>query len=362
VKLLEADQAAAPEAATQAPPEQPPPSAPEGGTLCKSCGAPMEPEQDWCLNCGTAAPGRLGERPGWRAATTVIGLTLALVLGAVGAGYTALTHDDSKQATTAPPAAQAAIPPAVTPPPAATTTPPPAASAETPPPPPTSTTTPKSSLPKVTPPATSSTPTTPVIPVTPTPTTSTPSTSTPSTPPTSTPSTSTPSTSTPSTSTPSTSTPTTTIPAPAPIKLGDDAAEAYDPYTQAAASGEPAKALDGDGSTSWYVDPKNPASPNTGFLVDLGSLRGIREVQIATPTPGFRIEIYANDEATPPPSITDTRWSHIKDVSKVGSEDDGTQKLVLGAGTSKYRNLLLWFTGPPTEGSRIRLTGLDLLG
>ena len=44
----------------------------------------MAPEQDWCLNCGTAAPGRLGERPGWRAASTVIVLALLLVLGAAG--------------------------------------------------------------------------------------------------------------------------------------------------------------------------------------------------------------------------------------------------------------------------------------
>jgi hypothetical protein len=39
----------------------------------------MAQEQDWCLSCGTAAPGRLGERPGWRAALTVLGATLALV-------------------------------------------------------------------------------------------------------------------------------------------------------------------------------------------------------------------------------------------------------------------------------------------
>ncbi|HWH66167.1 MAG TPA: hypothetical protein VNS99_08705, partial [Gaiellales bacterium] len=73
MKLLEAEPVLAPEAAPEAPPQSPPEqpaSPPEATEACRTCGAPMEPGQDWCLNCGTAATGRLGERPGWRAATT----------------------------------------------------------------------------------------------------------------------------------------------------------------------------------------------------------------------------------------------------------------------------------------------------
>ncbi|HSS56789.1 MAG TPA: hypothetical protein VLK59_02185, partial [Solirubrobacteraceae bacterium] len=99
----------------------------------------MEAGQDWCLNCGTAAPGRLGERPGWRAATTVIALALLLVLGAVGAGYAALTGDSQPQQTAstpppaaAPPAAAQVAPPAATTQPPAATTQPPAATSTTP--------------------------------------------------------------------------------------------------------------------------------------------------------------------------------------------------------------------------------------
>src|SRR4051794_41913592 len=54
---------APPEPPVEAPPEHAPPE-PELRT-CKSCGATMEPGQDWCLACGTAA-GRLGGRPGGR--------------------------------------------------------------------------------------------------------------------------------------------------------------------------------------------------------------------------------------------------------------------------------------------------------
>src|SRR5205814_10502010 len=75
-------------------PTEPSPDAPAGAPRsCEHCGAAMAAGQDWCLECGTAAPGRLGRRPGMRAATTVVGLTLALVAGAVTAGYAAISGD-----------------------------------------------------------------------------------------------------------------------------------------------------------------------------------------------------------------------------------------------------------------------------
>jgi hypothetical protein len=309
----------------------------------------MEADQDWCLNCGTAAPGSLGERPGWRAASTVIALALLLVLGAIGAGYAALTGDSTpqQQASTPPPAATA--------PPAAQTTPPattPPATGqgdgEAQPTTPTQTAKPQK-LPKVKAPSSGSTQGSPV---TPTPPASAPSTGT--------------GTGT-GTTPPATSTPGTTPTEPADtgpqaIDLNGDAGTVYDPYSRVKASGETTRALDGDTTTSWYVDPKDPAQIAVGYAVDLGKLQGVRQIELQTPTPGFRVEIYATDETELPPNILDTRWSHIKDVSNVGAKDDGKQKIVLGAGTTKYRNVLLWFTQPPTDAPRLRLTELKLLG
>lgn len=305
----------------------------------------MEADQDWCLNCGTAAAGSLGERPGWRAASTVIALALLLVLGAVGASYAALTGDAQKPAppAAAAPQTQAQVtPPPATTPPAATTTPPAATTAPA--------TTPKT-LPKVKTPTTGAAQGSPVTPTpTPTPTTSTPTTSTPS------------ATAT-GTTTPTTGT--TTTPAdtgPKPIEVNGDAGTIYDPYGRVTASGETTRALDGDTTTSWYVDSKDPQEVAVGYAVDLGKLQGIREIKLQTPTAGFRVEVYATDETKLPPDILDTRWSHIKDVSNVGAKDDGKQRIVLGAGTTKYRNVLLWFTQPPTDGPRLRITELNLLG
>jgi hypothetical protein len=355
MKLLELQ----PEVAPGAPPEPPEdapreePQADPGARTCKSCGAGLEPGQDWCLACGTAA-GPLVERPGRRSVLTVLGLTLVLVAGAVGASYAALRSDAA-----APPAgstAVAQVPPAATtaPPPAATTTPP-ATTPTTP-----STGTGSSTLPKVQVPSTKTptaapTPATPATPATPRATTP-PATSTP----TPTPTTTTP----PSTSGgggQTTSTPTTTTPAaPVAIDLDASAASVYDPYRRATALGVPGKALDGNGGTSWYVDPSPGANVAIGYVVNLGEQRGIKSVDITTPTPGFKVEVYATDEATPPPAITDTRWAHITDKANVG--DGGKSHVVLGGGTSKYRTLLLWITDPPSDGTRVRISELKVFG
>jgi hypothetical protein len=342
VKLLEAEPAVAPHVAPEAPreaPQEQPPTKPEAVRTCASCGSPMEPDQDWCLNCGTAASGSLGQRPGWRAASTVIALTLVLVLGAIAASYAAITSDDGKKPAAAAPAPAAAQQQAQATPPATT---PPAASTPTQSTPTQSTPTTPNKLPKVKTPKSNSTGAAPITPTTSTPTTPTPTQTNTTTPP---------------------STSTDQQPAgPQPIQLAGDAGKAYDPYGKSKASGEAERAIDDDPATSWYIDLKDPAQLGLGYAIDLGKLQGIREIELETPTPGFRIEVYATDETELPPDILDTRWSHITNVSDVGTKDDGKQKIVLGAGTTKYRNLLLWFTEPPTDGARIRLTEVKPLG
>src|SRR5687767_4420909 len=88
-------------------PDAPAPEAPAPVERpCTTCGAALEPEQDWCLECGSAQPGRLGDRAGWRAALTVIGATALLATGAGAAAYAALDSEATRDATAqAPPAA-----------------------------------------------------------------------------------------------------------------------------------------------------------------------------------------------------------------------------------------------------------------
>lgn len=341
---------------------------------CDACGAAMAAGQDWCLECGTAAPGRLGARPGMRAAATVVSLTLALVGGAVAASYAALS-DDSQQAANAPappsgdPVAQA--PPGTIQSPA-----------------------PSDALPPVTPPAgATTTPTIPTIPSTTTPTVP----KIPSIPnfPTQTPSTSSPTVTVPKVTTPTTTTPstdndgdsdsnsgdgdttttpkTTTTPErqdPQPISLAADAASAYDPSKRATAKGDPKLAIDDKPSTSWTVSTADGSKDMaTGIVIDLKSKVGVRVIEIATSTPGFRAEIYAADSDELPPDILDTRWAHITDRSKVDQQSskdrnkagDGKERIVLGGGSAKYRYVLLWVTTPPSGGPTVKVSELDLL-
>jgi hypothetical protein len=363
VKLLEAQ----PEVTPGTPPEPPGETPQESAATepaarsCTSCGAALAPDQDWCLACGHAAA-PLAERAGWRAAMTVLGITLALLAGAVAASYAALSDDPGAgTATTAAPVVAAAPPAATTAPPAATGTTP------------TTTTTTgsgASKLPKVVVPSTSSSGATPRTASTSS--SATPRATSPSPVPAPAPSsgsggTSSGSGSSGSSGSPSqgTGTGTTTTPAPSPsaqIDIAGEQASIYDPYHRAANSGDPGRAVDGDAGTSWFVEPP-PGSQqvNAGFAIDLARSRGVRSIDITTLTPGFKVEVYATDELTPPPSILDARWAHITDKSDVGGSG-ATEHIVLGAGTSKYRTVLLWITKPPSDGTRVRISELELVG
>jgi hypothetical protein len=62
-------------------PAGPAPSPVPGGESCPLCGAPLHPEQEWCLNCGAAARTRLAASPGWRGPIIALMVVLVLSLG-----------------------------------------------------------------------------------------------------------------------------------------------------------------------------------------------------------------------------------------------------------------------------------------
>jgi hypothetical protein len=342
--------------ADSAPAEAPVEAPPEAPT-CPKCSAPLADGQDWCLNCGEAqSGGRRLALPGKRATATVLALTTVLVGGAVAASYAALSDDSATPAGTPTQLAQVPAPSATAP--------------ATPVVPDPSTAIPSSSAPADTSPAPSDTATlpdagsTPDVPApssTPTDSSSLPDTSSSST------STSTgTSTGTSTTKDSTADTRTSTTPAvtdPVAIKLADDAGALYDPYKRDTAAGDPTKAFDGDPNTSFPVTVAAGSTQiGAGLAVALPKLEGVREIDLTTKTPGFKIEIYATDEADVPPDVLDTRWAHLKDVTGVGTDTDGKEIVNLGAGTTKYRHVLLWFTAPPADGSTVRVSELKILG
>jgi len=343
---------------------------------CEACGAGMAAGQDWCLECGTAARGRLGARPGWRAAFTVVAAVLLLVFGAGIAGYAALTSDSERTAaapsagngnpiiaqapTTTPPAVTSASPETITPGVTGPGTVPPTVGNNNP------TTSQSQPLPGQIP-GSVQTPARPgaklpVIP--PTRPVTPPANQTFTPPPTVT---GTPSATSPATSTPSTSTPSTAKPAavgPQVIDLKSDAAKTYDPATRAGAEiGPAANAVDGKAHTVWDVVVPADGNPiGVGLMVDLPTAYTLQSLRIATDTPGFGVELYgAVDAKELPVDILDKRWQHLTDVKSV--QDDAPISLKGKGDAAKFQRFLVWVTKPgePTD-PRVAIGELTLRG
>jgi hypothetical protein len=80
---------------------------------CPHCGAPMAPEQDWCLECGTAVTTRVVPPPSW-GLPVAVGLGALALLAAVVVVTLNLLSDDAKQAASNPAKPAAAVAPART--------------------------------------------------------------------------------------------------------------------------------------------------------------------------------------------------------------------------------------------------------
>lgn len=295
--------------------------APDPG-VCPTCGSPLQRGQDWCLDCGTAAPGRLGGRPqGWRAAFVLITATLLLVGGAVVASYAALSGDSERDADR--PAAGSGAPIVADVPPASAT--PPTAPAQ-----PTGPGTAQQTTP-VTPPNAGrpqsgvgrAAPATPPTPAQPSPSPS------------------------PSPA-PSTPSPQPAAPKPVDIKLAADAARTYDPYARPGAEfGAAKKATDGSAETVWDVTyPADNQSARVGLVVDLGGVYDLDSLKVSTPTPGFAVEVYGTQNASTPTDILDKRWTNL--VAKKGVAD-GQSIALKGKSDKRFRRIVLWFTAPADQ-------------
>jgi hypothetical protein len=300
---------------------------------CTNCSAPLAGGQDWCLECGAAQPGRLGGRPGWRAALTVIGVTTVLVGGAGAAAYAALSSDAQRDATAqAPPTAapQVAQPPVITAAPESTIETTPTTPTTAP-----SVTTPGSDGADVPAPGGSddapATPVTPVTPVTP---------ATPVTPPSNDPTT---------TTTTGTTTTTETTPDVVAIDLAGDAANPYDPYDRVkdADKDDSDDAIDGNDGTAYEIPVAGDGSVNVGVTVRLSSPQQLSKVLLTTDTPGFTVELYATTSKEQPKDVIDDRWDHIANKSDVGNE--ATLNFKKEFKDKKYRRVLLWFTKQPAD-------------
>lgn len=300
---------------------------PANATTCSSCGAKLAEGQDWCLECGTAAPGRLSRRPGGRVALTTVAITLALTTGAVAASYAALSNAPIQKGAVRYPYVVAQQTQPVAPEPTTTAAKKSKPKKEKSEPKPAkakvATKSPDSSSKK---PEKSEEPPEPTL-----------------------------------------------------IKIPQGAGALYDPSTRALFSDndphDPLAAYDDDEESSWAVTSNGEGDLLLGYVVDLKKAQPVQRLELLTDTPGFKAEIYAANDNELPPDVSDSRWAHLKDRDDVdgtskekGEPGDGKERITLSDGSQKYRYVLIWFSTPaptvaPDPPSRtVRLFDLKLYG
>jgi hypothetical protein len=282
----------------------------------------MEPNQDWCLQCGAGAPESLaGSRIGWGSPAILLLATLALVLGAAAASYAAWGKSAGAGAPVRVSVAQAptaTVPPAPSTPASTTTT--------------TTTTPPVAKLPKtpVKPPKI------PLTAVTPKATTKTTTTTT-------------------TTTSEQTTTTTTTTgeSLPEPILLDTNAASTYNPNGYPAGDfGDPTLAIDGDTGTGWTAEVSSATAPKleAGLLIDLKAPQKISSLELISATPGMTVQIFganvSGEETSAPATIADPAWVKI---SKTVLAKNRHEHIKLLHPQQAYRFILLWIRAVPAS-------------
>jgi len=166
------------------------------------------------------------------------------------------------------------------------------------------------------------------------------------------------------------------VPTPEPtnpvIELGADAASLYDPEGLATSYNEPSKAIGEKAAPSWFVATAPGVTPgvtdpmDVGLNVDFGGKKTVTKLTLTTVTPGFTVTVLGSATIDPPQSVDDPAWRELGqavsvDVISTGDSDkagDKTLSLSLGGQSKKYRNIVLWFTAPPSAGPKVRISQL----
>lgn len=76
--------------------------APPVDAACPLCGAPLDPQQEWCLSCGAAARTRLAAPTNWKAPIVAIAVIATLALGVLAAALVKLSGGSGTTKAVAP--------------------------------------------------------------------------------------------------------------------------------------------------------------------------------------------------------------------------------------------------------------------
>jgi hypothetical protein len=157
---------------------------------------------------------------------------------------------------------------------------------------------------------------------------------------------------------------------PKPFDLPGSAAALYDPQMRFQASNDPALAIDGAKTPTWFVTTAADGNMNIGLQVDLQKSRKVTRLTMTTKTPGFTMYVLGDKGVDPPDDVSDMTTlgeaASIDAAAESGKpapepEDkagDETFELGLGNADKKWRTIVLWFTVPPNKGPTVRISQL----
>jgi tRNA A-37 threonylcarbamoyl transferase component Bud32 len=135
--------------------------------------------------------------------------------------------------------------------------------------------------------------------------------------------------------------------------LGDDKAEHSD---------EAFRAVDQDSGTAWTTESyqndtltKPAGEPGVGLYVDAEPSVNGRRLEIQTPKPGWKMELYAS-RSQPSESWPSTTWTRVGG----GTVEKGKQSFKLDTGDRNFRYYLVWVTALPPDEDQVAITQLTL--
>lgn len=129
------------------------------------------------------------------------------------------------------------------------------------------------------------------------------------------------------------------------VSLSQGAVTSYDPDGDSAEhDDETSFAVDRDPSTTWSTESYlngNLAKPGVGLVVDANPALEAREMDILTPTPGWRGRVLGASGETPPASVTDPGWTQIGTIPSASERT----RVRLDTGGRALRWYLVWIEG-----------------
>ena len=119
---------------------------------------------------------------------------------------------------------------------------------------------------------------------------------------------------------------------------------------------EASRVVDNEPNTSWTTETYQPGAlvqkGGVGIYVDAKPTAAAVQIDVDTPTPGWRGQIYAAKPGKPPAKLED--WVPLSDIGSA----EKTNQLTLDG--TPYRYFLVWIEEPPPGEKSVSISGISL--